>query len=78
MYSIPISVIIGISAGIVYGLITFSSFGILIGLIGFKYFKENEYYTYQNLGYSKINLIKNVFIRNAIITFLLLVISLVV
>ena len=50
MYSIPLSVIMGIVRNSLWSHYILQ-FGILIGLIGFKYFKKNEYYTYCNLGY---------------------------
>ena len=78
IYNIPVAILIGFSAGPVYGLIIFCSVGIFLGLFGFKYFKNNEYYTYYNLGYSKTDLIKRIFRRNLIIAsliFLIIVIS---
>ncbi len=77
-FNIPLAIVIGISSGLIYGLILFCSAGILFGLFGFNYFKNNEYYTYYNLGYSKLNLIKKVFFSNIIIASgLLLIITII-
>lgn len=74
MFNIPFSLVIGLTIGISWGIITFSSFGIFIGYLGFDYFKENEYYTYYNLGFTKSNLIKSVWLLNASISFILFLI----
>lgn len=77
-YNIPVAIIFGISAGLIYGLLIFCTFGIFLGLLAFRYFKKNEYYLYYNLGYSKNDLIKKTFIRNLIISsiiFMLIIIS---
>jgi len=77
-YNLPIAIVLGISAGLIYGLIIFCTVGIFLGLLGFRYFKNNEYYVYYNLGYSKRDLIKKIFIRNLIIAsiiFLIIIIA---
>lgn len=78
LYNIPVAIILGFSAGLIYGLVIFCSLGILLGLMGFSYFRNNEYYLYYNLGYSKKELVKKVFFRNLIIAsfiFLIVIIA---
>ena len=50
--------------GIFSGLLIFISFGMLIGYLGYEYFRSNEYYLYHNLGFSKRFLLKKVFLLN--------------
>lgn len=73
VYNIPIAIVFGFSAGLVYGLIIFCSVGIFLGLLSFKYFKNNEYYMYYNLGFTKNTLLKKIFIRNLIIASLIFI-----
>lgn len=68
MFNIPFSLIIGYISGYLWSIVIFSTFGIIIGLLGFHTFKKNEYYAYYNLGFTKANLIKKVWIRNLIIS----------
>jgi uncharacterized membrane protein len=60
------------SFGILWGAVIFSSFGLLIGLLNFHYWKNQEYYLYHNLGYSKLKLFRIIFLLNIAISFLLL------
>lgn len=64
LFNLPISLIAGFLAGPAYGLLVFCSFGIGIGFLGFRYFKENEYYLYYNLGWTKTKLIRKVWLTN--------------
>lgn len=64
--------IFGAISGLGYGLLIFCSFGIFIGLLGFRYFKNNEYYLYFNLGWTKFRLIKTVWFINAVFSALVL------
>lgn len=50
----------------------FPTVGLVLGILGFKIFKEQEYYTYFNLGYTKANLAISVFVFNVMITVFLL------
>jgi len=70
MFNIPFSLFFGFTSGIFWSLIMFSSFGILMGFIGFHAFKKNEYFGYYNLGFTKLNLIKKVWLINVTISFL--------
>lgn len=74
MYNIPFSLIFGFVFGIIWNIIIFSSFGVLIGYLGYQTFKKNEYYTYYNLGFTKVNLIKRVWLINMLISSLILLI----
>lgn len=65
-YNLVFSVINGIYFGLINGLFVFLSFGMLIGYLGFRYFRSNEYYLYYNLGFTKWFLIKKVWICNLI------------
>ena len=58
------SAISGIYFGLFSGLLIFVSFGMLLGYLGFRYFRQNEYYLYYNLGFSKGYLVKKVWLFN--------------
>ncbi|WP_255083200.1 hypothetical protein, partial [Zhouia amylolytica] len=64
IFNLVFSIIFGIISNYFWGLISFCSLGIIIGLLGFQYFKKQEYYLYLNLGYTKLSLIKNTFVLN--------------
>jgi len=74
MFNIPFSLIIGLISGILWSVVIFSSFGVLIGYLGFQIFKKNEYYVYYNLGFTKSKLIKKVWFLNLIISSLIFLI----
>lgn len=74
MFNVPFSLIFGLTFDILWSAIIFSSFGILIGYLGFQTFKKNEYYVYYNLGFTKINLIKKVWLINMAISSLIFLI----
>lgn len=78
MFNIPFSLVIGVSLSFFWGIITFCSFGILIGYLGFDFFKENEYYSYYNLGFTKMNLIKKVLLLNISISFVIFLIYIII
>ncbi len=78
MFTLPFSLFFGFTSGIFWSLIIFSSFGILIGYIGFGAFKKNEYFGYHNLGLTKMNLIKKVWTINTSISFLVLLIYIII
>tara|TARA_R110000868_G_scaffold5558_3_gene33246 strand:+ start:2343 stop:2624 length:282 start_codon:yes stop_codon:yes gene_type:complete len=73
-FNAPFSLIFGLIFGIMWSVIIFSSFGILFGYLGFQTFKKNEYYAYYNLGFTKINLIKKVWLMNMAISSLIFLI----
>jgi hypothetical protein len=60
--------------GVFWSVIMFASFGTFMGYLGYQTFKKNEYYAYYNLGFSKVYLIKKVWLVNLAIAFLLLLI----
>jgi hypothetical protein len=78
MFNIPFSFVIGLTFDFFWGIITFSSFGILIGYIGFDFFKENEYYSYYNLGFTKSNLLKKVWLLNLSISVIMFLIYIII
>lgn len=77
MFNVPFCLIFGLISGILWSVIIFSSFGILIGYLGFQTFKKNEYYAYYNLGFTKTDLLKKVWLLNIVISFLLFLIYLI-
>lgn len=77
MFNVPFCLIFGLISGILWSIVIFSSFGILIGYLGFQTFKKNEYYAYYNLGFTKTDLLKKVWLLNMIISFLLFLIYLI-
>jgi len=78
MFNIPFSLIIGLISGILWSVVIFSSFGVLIGYLGFQIFKKNEYYVYHNLGFTKSKLIKKVWFLNLTISFLIFLIYIII
>jgi len=74
MFNIPFSFLLGISVGFLWSIVSFATFGFLIGLIGFNFFKKNEYYAYHNLGFTKLYLAKKVGFINVCIVVLFLII----
>jgi hypothetical protein len=73
-YNFGFSVLIGLIISIDAGIITFGTFGMLVGLISYRYFQNNQYYFYYNLGISKMALISVTWLINLTISafFLLL------
>ena len=65
IFNLPFSLFFLVVSGLLWGLVMFSSFGILIGYIGFQAFKSEEYLGYYNLGFTKFNLLKRVWLINA-------------
>lgn len=74
LYNGVFSVISGVYFGIISGLLIFCTFGILIGYLGFNFFRKNEYYLYYNLGLSKQYLLKKVFLLNLLLALPLMLI----
>ena len=74
LFNVVFSVIGGIYFGAFSGVLIFCSFGLLIGYLGFNYFRKNEYYLYHNLGFSKRYLLKKVFLYNLLVSLPLLLI----
>ncbi len=74
MFNLPFCFIFGMISGIIWSIIFFSTFGILFGYIGYQTFKKNQYYAYYNLGFTKIKLLKTVWLFNTIISLLVLLI----
>lgn len=78
MFNVPFSLIFGLISGVFWSVVIFSSFGILIGYLGYQTFKENEYYAYYNLGFTKINLLKKVWFLNLTISSLIFLIYIII
>lgn len=74
MFNVAYSLIFAFTSGILWSIIIFSSFGIFIGYLGYQTFKKNEYYAYYNLGFTKTDLLKRVWLINMVISFLLIII----
>ena len=64
LFNAVFSVISGIYFGVFSSLLIFLSFGMLIGYLGYGFFRQNEYYLYYNLGFSKAYLLKKVWLVN--------------
>lgn len=64
-------------SGFLWSVVMFSSFGILIGCLGYQTFKRNEYYAYYNLGFKKTDLLKKVWLLNTSISILIFLIYLI-
>lgn len=75
VFNAVFSIIFSFISGLFWGLISFCSIGILIGIFGFRYFKQQEYYMYHNLGYTKLRLIKNTWFINCLIAVPLILIT---
>lgn len=74
LFNLVFSVISGIYFGLFSGLLIFCSFGMLIGYMGYNFFRKNEYYLYYNLGFTKTYLLKRVFLWNLVLSLPLMVI----
>ena len=72
IYNIGFSFLVGLFFGFTWGIIMYPTFGSLIGLICFSYFRKNEYYFYYNLGYNKRHLTVTIWIINTLIMIVLL------
>jgi len=74
-YNLAFSILMGlITLSPVVGIVTFSTFGMLVGLICFKYFQNNQYYFYYNLGIRKSKLIVIAWMFNVIVAFVVLLV----
>ncbi|GEQ85930.1 hypothetical protein ULMS_14380 [Patiriisocius marinistellae] len=56
-----------IAFGVFWGFFFFISFGLIFGFYAFHYFKENELYSYYNLGIKKRELYRAAFFINLLI-----------
>ena len=78
LYNLLFSLVISTVVGFLWGLLFFSSFGILIGFLGFHFFKKNEYFTYYNLGFTKKALLLKVWFLNLLISLFLFLIFIII
>lgn len=65
IYTVLLSVLF---LGYLYVPIIFSSVGTLLGIISFRYFYDNEYYFYHNLGFTKRRLNLSVLLLNIFVS----------
>lgn len=72
LYNFGFSVLIGLLIGGNAGIVSFGTFGMLVGLMSYRYFQNNQYYFYYNLGISKTALIATTWIINFTIAVFLL------
>jgi hypothetical protein len=77
VFNIVISVLSALFLGVFWAIIVFATFGNVFGYIGFRTFKNNEYYAYYNLGFSKLKLLMSTFIVNLFIGVFLMVLYLI-
>ena len=78
LFNLGFSVLISAYGGPLWGAISFATFGTLIGFLVFAYFKNNEYYFYHNLGYTKKALMVKVWSINLSIAILLIALLVIV
>lgn len=67
LFNLSFSVLSGLFFGLYSGMLIFLSFGMLIGYLGFNYFRKNEYYLYYNLGLTRKFMVKKVWMLNFVI-----------
>ncbi len=77
MFNIGFCAFVILLSGFFWGVVMFSTIGIIIGRYGFKTFKNDEYYLYHNLGLSKTSLLYKVFLMNLCISLPLMFLNLI-
>jgi hypothetical protein len=70
-YNLGFSVFIGLLLGVNGGVVTFGTFGMLVGLISYRYFQKDQYYFYYNIGITKMGLISVTWLVNMVIATLI-------
>jgi hypothetical protein len=76
-YNVAFSILIGIiTSRPNAAIITFLTFGMIVGFLCFRYFQNNQYYFYYNLGISKSKLLLTTWVINALLASILLLILL--
>lgn len=73
-YNVLFSVLIGGLRGVIPGIACLGTFGMIVGIICYEYYRSNQYYFYYNLGFTKLKLIATTWIINLIFSTLLLLI----
>lgn len=71
-YNLGFSILIGLIISIKAGILSFGTLGMMVALISYRYFQNNQYYFYYNLGLSKMALILGSWAINLLISILLL------
>jgi hypothetical protein len=66
-YNLGFSLLIGLMLGTRWAVVTFGTFGMLVGLISYKYFQNSQYYFYYNIGITKTELISLTWSINLVI-----------
>ena len=69
-YNLGISILLALLSDTLNGIICFSTGGMLLALLSFKYFQNNQYYLYYNLGFTKTSLILKTWLINFAIAML--------
>ena len=77
IFNVPFSLVFALTSGIFWGVVIFSSIGILIGYLGHQTFRKNEYYVYYNLGFTETNLLTKIWLINMAISFLIILIDII-
>lgn len=67
MFNVAFCIVIIFLFGVFWALLMFCTIGIFIGRYGFRVFKDDEYYMYYNLGFTKKALLAKVFYLNLMI-----------
>lgn len=73
-YNFAFSILVLLLVNPLAGIISLPTYGLAIGLLCYRQFHGNQYYFYNNLGFSKQKLILNSMVINSIIAFVLLLI----
>ena len=77
IFNIPFSLLVGLTSGFLWTIVSFASIGILFGFLGFQTFKKDEYFMYYNLGITKSKLLIATTILNGSISILFFLIYLI-
>ena len=73
-YNFAFSILVLLLVNPLAGIISLPTYGLAIGLLCYRQIHGNQYYFYNNLGFSKQKLILNSMVINSIIAFVLLLI----
>ena len=63
-FCLAFGIVTMLAVGLLWGFLFFTIVGPLIGLLGFKAFRNGEYFFYYNLGLTKLKLFRVAFIFN--------------
>ncbi len=74
-YNLIFCLFMGLISGFTWSVLLFNSIGIGVGLLGYHSFKKQEWLLYANLGLTKIDLIRYVWVCNCVLTAPLLLLA---